>query len=96
MFDELEGKSQVDVVPNASESRSGIWDRAVKHNYDAEWLKELSEELKDGPQQENISIEVEGVMQMLKKMPMLKISGPDGLQGYWLKNVERLHEIITV
>ena len=35
------------------------------------------------------------VTQQTRKIPNWKCPGPDGVQGYWLKNLSELHKRIT-
>ena len=86
------------MVPDAEESKkfwSGIWDVTVEHNKNAKWLKELENHTHDVPKQLNVKLEINLLKQKLKKMPNWKGPGPDGVQGYWLKNFIYLHERIT-
>ena len=100
LFDEIEGKSKGEaVVPNAEESQkfwSDIWDNPVKHNENSKWLRDLESELANIEQQENITIDIKSLRTKLKKVPNWKSPGPDGVQGYWLKNFTTLHERIAV
>ena len=99
LFEEIEGKARQEaVVPDAEESKefwSGIWDVPVEHNKNAEWLKKLENHTRDVPKQLNVKLEINSLKQKLKKMPNWKGPGPDGVQGYWLKNFTYLHERIT-
>ena len=45
--------------------------------------------------QENIDLTVNIIEKQLRKMPNWKSPGPDGLQGYWIKNFTSLKERIT-
>ena len=99
LFNEIEGISKGDdVVPDAEESQtfwSDIWDNPIKHNEDAEWLRELEKDLGDIEQQEDIIIDLSSVRAKLKKVPNWKSPGPDGVQGFWLKNLTSLHKRIA-
>ena len=94
LFDELEGKERQTAVPDAEESRvfwSNIWGQTVKHNENAEWLKTLEEEVADIEVQENIRIDVSKVKKQITRIPNWKSPGPDGVQGYWIKNLSSMH-----
>ena len=65
------------------------WGKEVLHN--AEWLKELKQGTVEA-KQEDIEITAEMVTARSKKIPNWKASGPDGIQGYWIKNLTALHE----
>ena len=99
LFEELEGVKQDNtIIPSANESQkfwSDIWDNPVTHNKDASWLKELEEDLKDIELQHNIIIDEKKVSSKVRKIPNWKSPGPDGVQGYWLKNLTSLHQRIA-
>ena len=95
LFDELEGKTKETIVPDAEQSRefwSEIWDKPLKHNENAEWLKTVERDIGDMGVQENIKIDLNKIKKQLNKMPNWKSPGPDGVQGYWLKNLSSFHE----
>lgn len=82
------------VCPDAQESRkfwSDIWDKPVTHNESAEWLNEIENDLANTSVQEDITIDID-VCAKLKRVPNWKGPGPDGVQGYWLKNVTSPHD----
>ena len=68
----------------------------MKHNNQAEWLQELREEGFGGEKQVDLVITTDMVTKQSKKMPNWKRPGPDGVQGYWIKNLTALHERIAV
>ena len=78
-------------MPNAEESKrfwGDIWSVKKGHNREAEWLKDLKNELENEEHlQESVVISVEKVMRQCKKMPNWKGPGKDGVQGYWIKNL---------
>ena len=85
-------------VPNADESRkfwSEIWDNPVEHNDDAEWLRESETESKGVNKQDDVKITAQDVRKQTGKIPNWKAAGPDGIQGYWLKNLSSLHDRIA-
>ena len=55
----------------------------------------MKEELKGVRQQDEVHITAAKVKKQLRKMPNWKAPGPDGLQGYWLKNFTSYHERIA-
>ena len=83
-------------VPNAEESKifwGDIWSVGKGHNREAEWLKDIKNELgKNKHLQERVVISVEKVTKQCSKMPNWKAPGKDGVQGYWIKNLSNLHE----
>ena len=99
IFKELDGNIRHErVIPDAEESKrfwSDIWSKEKRHNNDAEWLDKLRQE-KDVNNQNNISITRELVNVQCRKMPNWKAPGLDGVQGYWLKNLNSMHEKISL
>ena len=70
---------------------SDIWGKEAHHNKDAEWLENFRCEVRDIGQQSNITITDKEGKALLKNFPNWKAPGPDGVQGYWLKNFVSLH-----
>ena len=66
----------------------------VEQEQNAEWLKDLEGEMLV-IMQDNITITTEMVIAKVKKMPNWKSPGPDGVQGFWLKNLVSLHDRIA-
>ena len=83
-------------VPNAEETKifwGDIWSVGKGHNREAEWLKDIKNELgKNKHLQERVVISVEKVTKQCSKMPNWKAPGKDGVEGYWIKNLSNLHE----
>jgi len=99
LFDELDGVERETVVPDAEESTrfwSDIWDNSVKHKENPEWLKNVEDELAGVGVQEDIRIETPKLRKQIRKIPNWKSPGPDGVQGYWIKNLTNLHGKIAV
>ena len=83
--------------PNAEESKqfwSNIWDNEKEHERNAEWLRKLRAE-KDNMKQNNMNITTEMRKEQVQKMLNWKSSGPDGVQGCWLKKLTALHKCIA-
>ena len=94
MFDQLNRVERETVVPDAEEStlfRSDIWEKPVKHKESPEWFRNVEEDLTGLGVQDNIHTEVTKLKKQLRKMPNWKSPGPDGVQGYWIKNLNNLH-----
>ena len=87
-------------VPNVEESKrfwGDICSAEKGHNQEAEWLKDLKNELENEENlQESVVISVEKVRKQCRKMPNWKASGKDGVPGYWIKNLSNLHERIAI
>ena len=99
LFHELDGVVRETVVPDSEESTrfwSDIWDKPVKHKKNPEWLRNVEEELTGLGVQDNIHIEVMKLKKKVRKMPNWKSPGPDGVHGYWIKNLNNLHGNIAL
>ena len=87
------------VVPDAEESTrfwSNIWGKPVKHKENPKWLRNVEEEFIGLGVQDNIHTEVTKLKKQVRKMPNWKSPGPDGVQGYWIKNLSNLHGNIAL
>ena len=73
----------------------GIWSESTTHNRNAEWIKRVQEKLSHVERQENLDITAEDVKQILGKVPNWKAPGPDGVQGFWIKNLKSLYKRIA-
>ena len=95
----MEGAQRESVIPDAEESRrfwSDIWDQAVTHRESTDWLRKVENELGELTVQDDIHIEIKKVRKQIRKMPNWKSPGPDGVQGYWIKNLGNLHNSIAL
>ena len=45
--------------------------------------------------QNDINITTEMIKEQVKKIPNWKSPGPDGVHGYWLKKLTKLHECMA-
>ena len=52
-------------------------------------------EYADVEKQDDLSISMITVKKLLSKMAPWKAAGPDGVQGFWLKNFTKLHERLS-
>ena len=99
VYNEFNGKtgSSNGDIPNAEESRtfwSGIWSVEKKHNKEAKWLSDLKEEMVKLEQQ-NVVINEGKVKKQCSKMPKWKAPRHDGVQGFWIKRLDKMHESIA-
>ena len=97
VYQQWNRKVNSDAKPDAYEDkkiRSNIWDSKEYHRKDAEWLRE-ERGRKDDRKQRNIAIAEEMVTQHTTQIPNWKCLGPDGVQGYWLKNLTQMHKRIS-
>ena len=96
---ELNGEAiKQNTIPNMDDSRkfwSEIWDNPVEHNNAAEWLREIKTELRRVNKQDDAKITVQDVRKQTGIIPNWKAAGPDGVQGYWQKNLPSLYERIA-
>ena len=95
-YQSLAGKQQESVPapdPNAAlDFWSNIWARPHNHRTGAEWITEVRTEFDNIQRQERIEISAETLKKVLGKLSPWKAAGPDGVQGYWVKNFTSLHE----
>lgn len=93
------GVNRTNDVPNDEESRKfwgDIWSVEKEHNKDAEWLKELKEEMKNENHSQNrMLITIDKIRKQCRKMPNWKAPGKDKVQGYWIKNLTKMHNRIA-
>ena len=87
------------VIRNTEESRcfwNDIWDQAMVHRENTDWLRKAENELGELTVQDDIHIEIKKVRKQIRKMPNWESPGPDGVQGYWIKNLSNLHNSIAL
>ena len=95
-FNGQTGSSNRD-IPNAEKSKtcwSGIWSVEKEHNKEADWLSDLKEEMVKLEQQ-NVVINEDKVKKQCSKMPNWKAPRHDGVQGYRIKRLDKMHERIA-
>ena len=73
----------------------GIWSEEVFNNESAEWLKGIEKKLEDTGQQEDIVITPELLTRQANKLSNWKAPRPDGLQGFWLKNIKSIRQALA-
>ena len=69
-----------------------IWGKTKPHNENAEWISSLEEINNRIEKQGNLVITKTMVKKAAKKMKNWRAAGPDGIQGFWIKNLTSLHE----
>ena len=72
-----------------------IWSVEKENKVDAEWLTDIKNERKHTLQNPVVTTE-QMVNTQSRKLPNWKGAGPDGVQGYWLKDFTSLHGKISV
>ena len=85
-------------IPDADESKqfwSEIWDKEVEHNRRAEWLSDFKNKMENTPKQQRVEITEPKVKKILRKIPNWKAPGPDGVQGFWMKNFTSMRTYLT-
>ena len=69
----------------------------MEHNKDAEWLEGMKNQLKvQYHDQQDITIDNRMLKQQLSKTSNWKTPCPDGIQGFWIKNLTALNTRIAV
>ena len=84
--------SEISGKKEAKEFWSNLWSKNGTHNENAKWLKDLKTSMNGKPKQEEFSINSGKVQNVLSKIPNWKAPGPDGVQGFWLKNFKSMHQ----
>ena len=90
------GNNNEGEAPEKEASRvfwQAIWSEPEKHN-NVEWMNRVRMKLEHVQKQDDLDITTEDVKRVLSKVPNWKAPGPDGVQGFWLKNLKSLHERI--
>ena len=99
LYQELNRENMSETVaPDAEQSKefwSGIWDDPVTHNASTEWLKDVQNEMSGVGKQQNIVLSTDKLKLQLRKVPNWNGSGPDVVQGYWIKYLTPFHERIV-
>ena len=99
MYQNLQGNgnSTGGEAPDKQESRvfwQGIWNEETKHNTNAEWVNRVQGRLEHVERQDDLSVPVDDVKKMIGKVSNWKSPGPDGVQGFWIKNLTTLHKLL--
>ena len=68
----------------------------MRHRENKDWLRSMENEVGELPLQYDIHIEIKKVRKQIRKMPDWKRPGPDGVQGYWIKNLSNLYDSIAL
>ena len=76
----------------AYEFLGSIWGEIKEHRKDVEWLKNFKRDFEFEEEQEEVEITPEKIKKILTKMPNWKASGPDCVQGFWLKIFKSIQE----
>ncbi|XP_067947648.1 uncharacterized protein [Watersipora subatra] len=98
-YPSLEGKQQKQIPPPepdaALEFWSNIWARPHTHKKDAKLIKEAEDDYKNLKKQTDMEINAVGLKKIFGRLSPWKAAGPDGVQGYWVKNFTALHTRIV-
>ena len=96
-FKILEGKEERTKPPNVEDAAvfsQGIWSIKVEHKQDTESINKAKENT-PSKKQNTVKITKDDVKRKLKSMPDWKGSGPDKIQGLWLKSFKAVHEVLV-
>ena len=97
-YEEIDNKQAVNLTPNPQESTefwSNIWSNRAIHEIDAEWIKNVEDDLNMINRQGDIGISKEDVHRCSSKMACWKAPGLDGLQGFWFKRLNSMHNRLS-
>ena len=100
LFERLEGIERgEDNIPDAEATNEfwrNIWEKDISHNERAEWIENVKTEVHEKIEKQNdLSITLEMLKKKLSKLSNWKSPGPDGVQGYWIKNIKSTHPILA-
>ena len=84
--------SEIPGKKEAKEFWSNLLSKNGTYNENAKRLKDLKTSMNGKPKQEEFSINSGKVQNVLSKIPNWKAPGPDGVQGFWLKNFKSMHQ----
>ena len=59
------------------------------------WIKDVENTCAQKNKQKNIAITPQFISKQVVKLPNWKAPGPDGLQGYWLKHIKSVRQIMA-
>ena len=74
---------------------SGTWSVEKEHNKEAKWFSDRKEEMVKF-EQHNVVTNEDKVKKQCSKMPNWKGPGHDGVQGFWIKRLDKMHERIAI
>ena len=100
LFEQLEGIERGnEETPQAQEAVDfwkGIWESDIRHRDDAEWIEEIDNDVSERlVHQEDLSVNREMLKKQANKLPNWKSPGPDGVQGFWIKNLTSVHSSLA-
>ena len=93
--DEQNKDNAISDVDESKQFWSEIWGKEVEHNRRAEWLSDFKTKMENTPKQQRVEITEPKVKKMLRKIPNWKAPGPDGVQGFWMKNFTSMHTYLA-
>ena len=67
----------------------------MEHNKGTTWLKEIKMGVNGKNKQAQVQISQEKLKKILQRILNWKAPGPDGVQGFWLKNFTSLHKSLV-
>jgi hypothetical protein len=97
-YQEMEKGSAIAAEPPDPEETigfwKGIWSESYKHRDSTEWINAVRKDLEHVQQEEDIVITEEMMKKVLGRMRPWKAPGPDGVQAYWIKQFNSVHDRI--
>ena len=89
---------QIEKPPDIGEVKKfwqNILEQEVKHNEDAQWIKDQEEELQQINQMEWKDLTVEELRVNMTRAANWKSPGPDRLPNFWIKQFKSLHKPVA-
>ena len=81
--------------PNAKEIWTEIW-QPKKHNKKAEWINNMTRELKGLEEDPKVEIHIDLLKTTLKNISNWKTQGHDGIHGFWFKKFTSIHDRLAL
>ena len=75
---------------------SSLWGNSVSHNTEASWIGEVTANLQNMTDQDNIHITSDMISAAAKKLNNWKATGPDCIHNFWIKHLSSLHSRLAV
>ena len=89
---------QIETPPDIAEVKKfwqNILEQEVKHNEDAQWIKDQEEQLQINQMEWN-NITVEELQVNMTRAANWKSPGPDKLPNFWIKQFKSLHKPMAI
>ena len=90
----IQAESEAPERSQAKQYWTDLWSTDVIHNRKAKWLEDFKMKMNGGRGQGEVNVTREKILKILERVPNWKAPGPDGVQGFWLKNFKSMHQYL--